>query len=287
MKKVQRARNLFDDLTRFSLGEVNPFLNSVQQLAAVDLLEYEVELLLVLEELDQLYDVRVALAMVERLDFLEHPGTRVPGDLVDDLHGVFEIRVQGCTGLDRGVSTFPENFSGQLIQFCNSGIKLFTHSSIGSIGKKKGENREKSALDDFILYFLRIFTRLFCCCGNFFHLTLGDEFRNALSKIIATRNTATYDSANVPIYNGFTAVNQCDIHLAWYCVVLRTRDRRQLYIHRITSHCHFDKRERENSTLNRSEASNGDSFSFARRSVLFLTLLSMNGYPDTKATLNV
>lgn len=115
MKKVQRARNLFDDLTRFSLGEVNPFLNSIQQLATVDLLKYEVELLLVLEEFDQLYDIWVALAMVERLDFLEHPGTCVSGDLVDDLHGVLEIRIEGRTGLDRGVSTLSENFSGQLV----------------------------------------------------------------------------------------------------------------------------------------------------------------------------
>lgn len=128
MKKVKRTRNLFDDLTRFSLGKVNPFLNSIQQLAAVDLLKYEVELLFVFEELDQLYNIWMPLAMVERLDFFEHPGTRMSGDLVDDLHGILEIRVEGRTGLDRSVSTLSENFSGQLVQFYNSNTS-FTRSS--------------------------------------------------------------------------------------------------------------------------------------------------------------
>lgn len=125
MKKIERTRNLFDDLARLSLGEVNSFLNPVQQLATVNLLKHKIKLLLVLEKLDQLYDVRVALAMVERLDFLEHPGTSVSGDLVDDLHSVLEIRVERCTGLDRGVSALPKNFSGQFVQFCNSNINSF------------------------------------------------------------------------------------------------------------------------------------------------------------------
>lgn len=125
MKKIERTRNLFDDLTRLSLGEVNSFLNPVQQLATIDLLKHKIKLLLVLEELDQLYDVWVALAMVERLDFLKHPGTRVSGDLVNDLHGVLEVCVEGCTGLDRGVSALPKNFSGQFVQFCNSNISSF------------------------------------------------------------------------------------------------------------------------------------------------------------------
>jgi len=40
VKKIERTRNLFDDLACLSLGEVNSFLNSVQQLAAVDLLKH-------------------------------------------------------------------------------------------------------------------------------------------------------------------------------------------------------------------------------------------------------
>lgn len=122
MKKVEGACNLIDNLTRLPLGEVNAFLNPAQQLATVNLLEHEIELLLVLEELDQLDDIRMALAMVERLDLLEYPGTRVSGDLVDDLHSVLEIRVEGRTTLNRGVSAFSENLTGQFVQFCRTAV---------------------------------------------------------------------------------------------------------------------------------------------------------------------
>lgn len=125
MKKIECTRNLFDDLARLSLSEVNSFLNSVQQLATVNFLKHKIELLFVLEEFNQLYDVRVTLAMMERLDFLKHPGTSVSRDLINDLHGVLEVRVEGCTSLDRGVSALPKNFSGQFVQFCNSSICSF------------------------------------------------------------------------------------------------------------------------------------------------------------------
>lgn len=120
MKKVERAGNFIDNLTRLPLGEVNSLLDSVQQLATVDFLEHEVELLLVFEKLDQLDDVRVALAMMKRLDLLEHPGASVAGNLVDNLYGVLKVRVEGRTGLDRGVSAFAEYLASQLVQFCNS-----------------------------------------------------------------------------------------------------------------------------------------------------------------------
>lgn len=119
MKKVERTRNLGNNLTRLPLGEVNPLLNSAQQLATVDFLEHEIKFLLVLEIFDQLDDIRVALAMMERLDLFEHPGARVPGYFIDDLHGILEVRVEGCTRLDRSVSALPENLTGQFIQFCN------------------------------------------------------------------------------------------------------------------------------------------------------------------------
>lgn len=115
MKKVKRARNLIDNLTRLPLGEVNSLLNSIQQLSTIDFFEYEVKLFLVFEELNQLDDVRVALAMMERLDFLEHPGASMPRNLVDDLHGVFKVRVERCTGLDRGISALTEYLTGQFV----------------------------------------------------------------------------------------------------------------------------------------------------------------------------
>lgn len=83
---------------------MHSLLDAVEELAAVDFLEHKVETLVVLEELDQLNDVVVTLAMVECLDLLENALACVPRDLVDYLDRVLKVCVQGGAGLHRGVS---------------------------------------------------------------------------------------------------------------------------------------------------------------------------------------
>ena len=51
-----------------------PALNVVEELTASHLLKDQVEPIRLLKVLDQLDDVLVPLAMVKRLDLLEHPG---------------------------------------------------------------------------------------------------------------------------------------------------------------------------------------------------------------------
>ena len=118
MEELERAGDLGDDLAGLALAEVHALLDAVQQLAAVYLLEDEVEALVVLEELDQLDDVGVALTVVEGLDLLEDALARVPRDLVDDLDGVLEVRVQRGARLHRGVRALAQHLTRQLVQLC-------------------------------------------------------------------------------------------------------------------------------------------------------------------------
>lgn len=94
MKEIECTRDLLDNLTRFPLAEVIPLLNSAQQLATVDFLENEVEFFIILEELNELNDVRMSLAVVESLHFLEHSGSSMTWNFVDDLYRIFQIGVQ-------------------------------------------------------------------------------------------------------------------------------------------------------------------------------------------------
>lgn len=81
------------------LREADVLLNAGQQRTAVDLLEHQIELLLVLEELDQLQDVGVALAMMEGLDFAKNSGPSVARYLINNLYGTLYIGVNIYTGL--------------------------------------------------------------------------------------------------------------------------------------------------------------------------------------------
>lgn len=63
-------------------------------------LENQVELLLALEELDELDNVRLILAVVEGLHLPEHAGSRVPRHLVNDLNGVLLVGVKAYASLD-------------------------------------------------------------------------------------------------------------------------------------------------------------------------------------------
>ena len=61
----------------FSFGKKLPLLNVVEKLTSQYLLENKVELVRFLEVLCELYDILVALAVVESFNFLEDPGPGV------------------------------------------------------------------------------------------------------------------------------------------------------------------------------------------------------------------
>ena len=93
MQKVQSTGDLLDNLTGLAFAEVYLLLDTAEQLATIDLLEHEIKFLVVLEALNQLDDVRVALTMMKCFNLLEDAVTRVTRDLVDDLHRELEVGV--------------------------------------------------------------------------------------------------------------------------------------------------------------------------------------------------
>lgn len=120
MKEIERTGDLADYLTRLPLAKVHLLLDPVQQLTTIDFLENEIKLFLVFEKLDQLYDIWMSLAMVECLDFLEYSGPRMSRNLIDDFHGILQIRVQGRTRLNRGIGPFSKHLSRQFVQIWNT-----------------------------------------------------------------------------------------------------------------------------------------------------------------------
>ena len=94
-----------------------PLLNSAQQLATVNFLEDEIEFVIIFEELNELNDVGMSLTVMESLHFLEHSGSSMTGNFVDDLYRVLQIGVQWGTSLNRGVGTFTKNFSSEFVEF--------------------------------------------------------------------------------------------------------------------------------------------------------------------------
>lgn len=56
--------------------------------------------LLILEEFNQLNDVRMSLTVMEGLHFLEHPSSRMTRNFLDHLHCVFDVRINIYTGLN-------------------------------------------------------------------------------------------------------------------------------------------------------------------------------------------
>lgn len=80
------------------------------------LLKNKIELFFILEELYELYDAGVAVAVVEGLHLAEDPGAGVSRNLIDDLHGKLHLRVDVHTSLHRGIGPFTQHLAGQLIQ---------------------------------------------------------------------------------------------------------------------------------------------------------------------------
>lgn len=72
-------------------GEANVLLNARQQRAPVDLLEYQIELLLVLKELNQLEDVRMTLAMMECLHLTKDTSSCMARYFIDNFNSTFYI----------------------------------------------------------------------------------------------------------------------------------------------------------------------------------------------------
>lgn len=81
------------------------------------LFEDQVKHLVILEELDQLQDARVAGAVVKSLHLTEYSSPRMARNLLDDLHRVLEIRIDVDARLHRGVGTLAQYLTSQLVQF--------------------------------------------------------------------------------------------------------------------------------------------------------------------------
>lgn len=99
VEEVQARSDLLHDLRSVVLREEHVLLDARQQRSAVDLLEHQIELLLVLEELDQLQDVGMALAMMEGFDFAKNSSPSMARYLINNLYGTLYIGVNIYTGL--------------------------------------------------------------------------------------------------------------------------------------------------------------------------------------------
>jgi len=116
VQKIQSGGDLLDYLRCLVLGEANVLLNARQQRTPVNLLEHQVELLVILEELDQLQDAQMALAVMECLHFTKDTRTRMPRYLIDHLHGVLQIGVDVDASLHRCIGSLAQNLASQLVQ---------------------------------------------------------------------------------------------------------------------------------------------------------------------------
>jgi len=108
------------DITYYKAGlvlsEVHPLLNVRQKWSAIHFLEDQVEFGGLLEELDQLDDIAVGLAVVEDLDLPEHPRPVMAGDLVDHFHGILLAGVVVFALLYGGVGALSQEFAGQGVE---------------------------------------------------------------------------------------------------------------------------------------------------------------------------
>ena len=96
-------------------NELPNFKHNFHNFYYTNLLKNQVKFLLVLEELGQLNDVGVLLAVVERFHLAEDAGSRVSRHLVDDLHGVFLVGVHVDAGLDAGVGALAQYLPRQFV----------------------------------------------------------------------------------------------------------------------------------------------------------------------------
>lgn len=110
--EFQCRGQIFDDQTGFVLGELNALLDVIQQRAAIDFLKNQEEAIFLLEELDQLDDVLVALTMVEQFDLLEDAGATQTGMLDDGLHSVLLASLLVNAALNFSISTLAKYFTG-------------------------------------------------------------------------------------------------------------------------------------------------------------------------------
>jgi hypothetical protein len=70
----------------------------------------------IFEELYELNDVRMTLAMMKSLHFLKHSATTVAWNFVNNFHSVLQVCPDINTGLDRCICPFSKHLTSQLIQ---------------------------------------------------------------------------------------------------------------------------------------------------------------------------
>lgn len=131
--EAQRRGNLANYLRGGRFAKALVLLYAAQQLAAVNLksmlvgatalgddrlylLEDEIELVVVFEELGEVDDVGMALAVVERLDLTEDTGARMSRHLVNDLNCKLLVCVHVEARLDAGVRALAQYLARQLVQ---------------------------------------------------------------------------------------------------------------------------------------------------------------------------
>jgi len=95
------------------LSEVDALLNVRQKWSAIHFLEYQIEFVGLLEELDQLDDIAVGLAVIEDLDLPEHARPMMAGDLIDHFDGILLAGVVVLALLYGSVGALSQEFAGQ------------------------------------------------------------------------------------------------------------------------------------------------------------------------------
>ena len=124
VEEIQARGDLFHDLRSIVFRKADVFLNPRQERTTVDLLEHEEKLFLILEELDELQDVGMSLAMMEGLNFAEYTGSSMARNLINNLYGTLYVCVNIYTCLYWSISALPQNLARQLIQLCKRRKKI-------------------------------------------------------------------------------------------------------------------------------------------------------------------
>lgn len=115
MQEVQGAGHVLHHHAGLQLVEVPPLVDVVQDGAAPHLLKHQVEAVLFLEELDQLQNVSVSLALVQHLHLPEDPAPNVARLLLDDLDRVLLVGDEVDASLHAGVGALPQHVLLQLV----------------------------------------------------------------------------------------------------------------------------------------------------------------------------
>jgi len=121
VQEVECSSDVLDYKAGLLFVEVAPLLDMVEERAALHLLKHHIELLLLLEELDDLENIRAVAAVQVNLNLLEHAlAVRVPV-LVDDLDGVLLRCVDVAACPDLAVGALAKHLTGQRVRVREAG----------------------------------------------------------------------------------------------------------------------------------------------------------------------